>query len=150
MTALVLLVVVWLVVLVPQSVKARAEQRREFVDSFSSHLEALSRGEQPPEPGPRRRPSPPQRRRRTVAGLLLSMAVTALPAALMPGKLSLIVHLAVDDCFLLYVALLVRCRDARAIATAAGVAEAGPVAAGAGLPEPDTVLTPALVQPVLG
>ena len=42
------------------------------------------------------------------------MVVTLLPLFVFPGKLSLAVHLAVDNCFLLYVGLLVRWRDGRA------------------------------------
>ena len=43
------------------------------------------------------------------------MVVTLLPLAVFPGKLALAVHLAVDNCFLAYVALLVKWRDARAV-----------------------------------
>ena len=41
------------------------------------------------------------------------MVVTLLPLFIFPGKLALAVHLAVDNCFLAYVGLLVRLRDAR-------------------------------------
>ena len=42
------------------------------------------------------------------------MVATLLPLLVFPGKLALAVHLTVDNCFLLYVGLLVRRRDARA------------------------------------
>lgn len=137
MMSVVLLVLVWLLVLVPQALKERAEQRRDFVDSFQRNLEALSRGEQPPVATVKRRRSPAERRRRIVAGLLLSVVVSVVPAVALPGKASLVVHLAVDNCFLAYIALLVRLRDSRVPAVAPA-------------PQPDIVLTPALVQPLLG
>ena len=145
MSALIPLIVVWLLVLVPSAVRAHAERRREFIGSFHRQLGALeasstsavaheTRAAAEPEPGRRR--SAAARRRAILGGLLLSMVVTLLPLFVLPAKLSLAVHLAVDNCFLVYVGLLVRRRDARAatraparppvaVAVAVAVAEEG-------------------------
>ena len=124
MTAIAFLVVLWLAVLVPQAVKSHKDRRQEFLDSFERGLGALGattparavvRGEPARKQAARRRPSSAAKRRRTILGLLLvSMAVSLAPAALMGGKSALAVHLAVDNCFLAYVGLLVRWRDRRA------------------------------------
>ncbi|HEX2023654.1 MAG TPA: hypothetical protein VHF00_03055 [Acidimicrobiales bacterium] len=124
MTAIAFLVVLWLAVLVPQAVKSHKERRQEFLDSFERGLGALGaatpgraavRDERARKQPARRRPSSAAKRRRTILGLLLaSMAVSLAPAALMGGKAALAVHLAVDNCFLAYVGLLVRLRDRRA------------------------------------
>ena len=60
------------------------------------------------------------------------MVVTLLPLSVFPGKLALAVHLADDNCFLVYVGLLVRRRDSRALLSATGtrVLRTTPVAAG--------------------
>jgi hypothetical protein len=146
MSALIPLIVVWLLVLIPAAVRAHAERRREFIASFHRQLGALEASstssvalENPfaPEPTPVRRRRAAERRRTIVAGLLLSVVVTLLPALVLPGKLTLAVHLAVDNCFLLYIGLLVRRRDARAVLPATGtrVLRTTPVAAG-GDPSP--------------
>ncbi len=124
-----LLVILWLAVLVPQAVKSHKERRQEFLDSFERGLGALGAAtpsreaarEQPAWKQPaRRRPSSAAKRRRTILGLLLvSMAVSLAPAVAMGGKTALAVHLAVDNCFLAYIGLLVRWRDRRAARPAA-------------------------------
>ncbi|HWC11405.1 MAG TPA: hypothetical protein VG455_09305 [Acidimicrobiales bacterium] len=127
MSALIPLIVVWLLVLVPSAVRAHAERRREFIGSFHRQLGALeasstsasitsagaheTRAAEPKQGGRR---SATARRRAILGGLVLSMVVTLLPLFVLPGKLSLAVHLAVDNCFLVYVGLLVRRRDTRA------------------------------------
>jgi uncharacterized membrane protein len=128
-TAVMLLVVLWLAVLVPQAVKSHKERRQEFLDSFERGLGALGaatparavvQDEPAPKPPARRRPSSAAKRRRTILGLLLgSMAVSLAPAVAVGGKTALAVHLAVDNCFLAYVGLLVRWRDRRAAHPAA-------------------------------
>ncbi len=126
MSALIPLVVVWLIVLVPSAVRSRAERRREFIGSFHRQLGALEASSAwsvgvdmtAAEPSKLRRRSAAQRRRTIFVGLLLSMIVTAVPLLVFPGKLALVVHLAVDNCFLLYVGLLVRWRDTRGAALA--------------------------------
>jgi hypothetical protein len=130
MSALIPLIVVWLLVLVPSAVRSHAERRREFIGSFHRQLgalEASSTSSVAPEPAAARqmtavrRRTAAERRKTILVGLLLSMLVTVLPLFVFPGKLALVVHLAVDNCFLLYVGLLVRWRDARwAVSQATG------------------------------
>ncbi len=128
MSALIPLIVVWLLVLVPSAVRSHAQRRREFIGSFHRQLgalEASSTSSVAPETPTAaeatqgRRTSAAQRRRTILAGLLLSMVVTLLPLLAFPGKAALAVHLIVDNCFLLYLGLVVRWRDARAAARAA-------------------------------
>ena len=144
MSALIPLIVVWLLVLVPSALRARAERRREFIGSFHRQLGALEASstssvafETPAAPPPTavRRRTAAERRRTILVGLLLSMVVTLLPLFVFPGKLALVVHLAVDNCFLLYVGLLVRWRDAVLSATGTRVLRTAPAAAG-GDPSP--------------
>ena len=146
MSALIPLIVVWLLVLVPSAVRSYAERRREFIGSFHRQLGALEASSTsyvaPETPAARqptavRRRTAAERRRTILAGLLLSMVVTVLPLLVFPGKLALAVHLAVDNCFLLYVGLLVRRRDSLAVSPATGtrVLRTTPVAAG-GDPSP--------------
>lgn len=139
MTAVIPLVLVWLAVLIPQAVRTHRQHRREFVESFSAQMEALRPGSLPSSAtaSPKTTvPAPPQlllarvpstmtRRRRTLfAGLVLSVLVSFLPAVLVPEKLTLAIHLVAVNCFLGYVGLLVRWRDARAAAAAAASSNA--------------------------
>jgi hypothetical protein len=141
MSALIPLIVVWLLVLVPSAVRSRAERRREFIGSFHRQLgalEASSNSSVVPEtpatpfghgaaarpPTAVRRRTAAERRRTILGGLLLSMVVTLLPLFVFPGKLALAVHLTVDNCFLVYVGLLVRWRDALSSATGTRVLRA--------------------------
>jgi hypothetical protein len=154
MTALLLLVVVWLGVLVPQAVKARADRERDFLDSFQRQLGALdpSHGLGPvsgadglgpvsgadeadatraaPAPPPaaaaRRRVAQARRRRAILAGLLVSVVVSLPPVLLVGGRVSLAVHLAVDNCLLAYLCAIVRSRDLRAARTARPLSPAAP------------------------
>lgn len=132
MTALVLVVVLWLAVLVPAAVKRHNERRQEFLDSFQKGLGALGaaapsavvydREESPVAPvvEARRpsapRPSPAARRRTIFALLLASMGIAAVPAVVVGSKATLAVFLAFTNAFLAYVGLVVRWRDARAAA----------------------------------
>ena len=130
MSALIPLIVVWLLVLVPSAVRAHAERRREFIGSFHQQLGALGASstssvaaETAVDPAPThvRRRTAVQRRRTILVGLLFSMLATLLPLFVFPGKFALAVHLAVDNCFLTYVGLLVRWRDAKAAARAGAI-----------------------------
>lgn len=125
MSALIPLIVVWLLVLVPPAVRSHVQRRREFIGSFHRQLGALEASSTTsvadvtafaPESTAVRRRTAAERRRTILVGLLLSMLVTALPLFVFPGKLALAVHLAVDNCFLVYVGLLVRWRDSRVAA----------------------------------
>jgi hypothetical protein len=138
-TAVVLLVVMWLAVLVPQAVKSHKERQQEFLDSFERSLGALGAatpartaevgGERAVPAKPRRRASAAKRRRTILALLLASMALSFVPVVAIGGKTALAVHLAVDNCFLVYVALLVRWRDRRSSRPAGRVAPASPASA---------------------
>lgn len=134
MTALALVIGLWLAVLVPPAVKRHQERRQEFLESFQVGLGALGATTPPasvfdleggaatPAARPHRtatagrradRPSPAQRRRTILALLLGSMGISAVPVVVVGGKAALAVFLAVSNCFLAYVALVVRRRDAR-------------------------------------
>ena len=141
-----MLTVLCVVVLVPQALKAREERHQRFLDSLRFHApEGLG---DPvvrpapvvhPAPTPRRRSvSPITRRRNVFVFLLTAFAVSAVGAVTAPGKASLVIHLAVADCFLAYVALLVRWRDARMSRTQAPSA-----------PVTNLVLAPPTAHPVL-
>jgi O-antigen ligase len=134
MTTMILLVVMFAAVVVPQAWKARTERHQDFLDSIHLHAGV----ERPPDgPPPARRPPSTLARRRTVfKALLASVGVSAVAAVVFPAKASLIAQLAVDNCLLAYVGQLVRWRDARS-----------PVRAP--VPAPDMVLTPSSVQPAL-
>jgi hypothetical protein len=146
MSALIPLIVLWLLVLVPSAIRSHAERRREFIGSFHRQLGALEASSTSSVATDRAAARPPtavrprtaaERRRTILVGLLLSMVVTLLPLFVFPGKLAIAVHLAVDNCFLLYVGLLVRWRDA--VLSATGTRSYGPCpplrsATGAALP----------------
>lgn len=130
MTAVAVIVVLWLAVLVPQAVKSHNERRQEFLDSFERGLGALGAAtparaaevaeERARRPTRARRRASAAKRRRTILGLLaVSMAVSFVPAVAVGGKTALAVHLAVDNCFLAYVGLLLRWGDRRAARPAA-------------------------------
>lgn len=134
MTAMILLVVMFAAVVVPQAWKARAERHQDFLDSIHLHA-GVERA--PDGPVPARRPRSALARRRTVFKVLLtSVGVSAVAVVVFPTKASLIAQLAVDNCLLAYVGQLVRWRDAR-----------GPL--GSPVPAPDLVLSPGKVQPAL-
>jgi len=137
---MILLTVVFLAVVVPQALSARADRQQDFVDSIQLHAGVVPERDDPAVPPPPiRRPRSTIARRKTIfVFLLVAMGVSAIPALVTPSKVALITQLAVDDCFLAYVALLVRWRDARAPATRPAPA-----------PAPDLVLTPVSAQPVL-
>jgi len=138
MITMILLVVVFLAVVVPQALSARSERHREFLDSIQFHAGATSVvPDVQVQPAPSRRPRSTLARRKSIfVFLLVAVAASGIPAAVTPGKVTLVTQLAVDNCLLAYVALLVRWRDARSPARAPA-------------PAPDLILTPATVQPVL-
>ncbi len=134
---MVLLAVVFLAVVVPQALSARSERQQEFLASIRFHAGAVEHRDDAPPPAPTRRPqSTVARRKSLLVFLLVAMAVSAIPAVLTPGKMTLIAQLAVDNCFLAYIGMLVRWRDARSPARVTA-------------PVPELVLTPATVHPVL-
>ncbi|MDQ6797562.1 MAG: hypothetical protein M3011_05990 [Actinomycetota bacterium] len=140
MITMILLGVVFLAVVVPQALTARSDRQREFLDSIQLHAGAMPGLDEPPvpaPPGPRTR-STIARRKSVFVFLLVALGVSAIPAIVTPAKATLVTQLAVDNCFLAYVGLLVRWRDARA-----------PVRAPAPVTAPDLVIAPTSVRPVL-
>jgi hypothetical protein len=138
MITMIVLVGVFAAVVVPQALTARAARHQEFLDSIQFHAGESARIDGPP-PVPslgRGTRSTIARRRNVFVFLLMAVAVSAVGAVASPGKVSLVLQLAVDNCLIAYVALLVRWRDARA-------AVAAPAAV------PDLVLTAPTARPVL-
>ncbi len=139
MITMILLVVVFLAVVVPQALSARAERNQQFLESIQFHAGEVmaGRADSASEPAAARQPPSAAARRRMVFAILLgSMAIAAATAVAMPAKATLGLMLAVDNCFLAYLGLFVRWRDARVPATASTQAT-GPI------------LAPTAVQPVL-
>jgi len=140
MITMVLLGVVFLAVVVPQALTARSDRQREFLDSIQFHAGVMPAAEPAAPALHGRSRSTIDRRKSIFVFLLVALGVSAIPAIVTPGKATLGAQLAVDNCFLAYVGLLVRWRDARAPVRAPAPAPA---------PIPDLVLTAASVQPVL-
>jgi len=136
MITMILLAAVFLAVVVPQALAARSDRESEFLASIRLHAGVPVSHDQAPQPE-RRRPRSTLARRRMVLGFLLAaVGVSAVAALVTPAKATLIVQLAVDNCFLAYVGQLVRWRDARTPAPASA-------------PAADPVLTPTAVRPAL-
>lgn len=100
MSVLLLLAIIWVVVLVPPVVRARAARRDAFLVSFSPPPAAA---ETLPTPSPS---VTVQRRRRIAGGLLVAMVATLLAGLLPTFRILLVVHLFLVDSFLAYIALL--------------------------------------------
>ncbi len=133
---MVLLAVMFLAVVVPQALSARSERNQEFLASIQFHAGAVEVPDDAPPPPTRRPRSTLARRKLVLIFLLVAIPVSAIPVVVSPAKLTLIAHLAVVNCLLGYIALLVRWRDARS-----------PTRIPA--PAPALVLTPTTVHPVL-
>ncbi len=136
---MILLVVVFLAVVVPQALSARSERNQQFLESIQFHAGEVmaGRADSASEPAAARRsPSAAARRRMVFAVLLGSMAAAAATVVAMPSKATLGLMLAVDNCFLAYVGLFVRWRDAR-------------VPAMTPTPAAERILAPTAVRPAL-
>ncbi len=138
MITMILLGVVFLAVVVPQALTARSDRQREFLNSIRFHAGMMAGLDEPAvapalAEGSR---STIARRKSIFVFLLVALGVSAVPAVVNPAKATLVAQLAVDNCFLAYVGLLVRWRDARTPGRAPG-------------PAPDLVIPSTSVRPVL-
>lgn len=152
MSVLIVLGLLWTAVLVPPVLRARANRRAEFIDSFRQQMGTLgSRAEEalsaevddgvddpvddllgdwmddgPPAAAPRRTTA--TQRRRTVLASLTTATSVMLLAGLVPAlRVAAVVGLFLLDATLLYVGLLVRRRDRLRRAGTARVPEAVPM-----------------------
>ncbi|MGH9278261.1 MAG: hypothetical protein ACRD12_09150 [Acidimicrobiales bacterium] len=131
MSVFVVLGLLWAAVLVPPLLRARAERRAEFIDSFSRQMGALGRKAvvgrdtgQPAAPRPRPAPRPmtllarptnPTKRRRDVLGGLLGAMIGSGVLGFIPSLRSVwILFLFLVNLFIAYIALLAHNRRHRA------------------------------------
>jgi predicted lipid-binding transport protein (Tim44 family) len=124
MSVLVVLGVVWAAVLIPPVLRARAERRTEFIDSFQAQMGALGgkalagRASQAPAEPHRSRPRRPvsvKQRRRDILGGLLGALIGSLVLGLIPSlRIVLVLHLFLLNLFIAYVALLAHARRGQA------------------------------------
>lgn len=115
-------------VLIPVAYKAIAARRARFASSFGDGLHALEQAEGLFDPEPLPEPSsneltpvPSVRSianaallRSILAGLLITVVLSLLVAVVTRQRAMFAVNLALDDCLLAFVALIVRRRDTRA------------------------------------
>jgi uncharacterized membrane protein len=113
MSVLVVLGLIWAAVLIPPAMRARAERRAEFIESFRQQMGALgakagrvaqmdaARG------GGHRRPVSPMKRRRDILGGLLGAMIASLLLGAIPSlRMVWVLHLFLLNAFIAYVALL--------------------------------------------
>jgi uncharacterized membrane protein len=115
LSVLVVLGLIWAAVLVPPVLRARAERRAEFIDSFRAQMGALgkkSRVEPRPvaqasTPGGARRNVNPVKRRRDILGGLLGAMIGSLVLGALPSlRMVWVLHLFLLNVFIGYLALL--------------------------------------------
>ncbi len=118
MSVIVVLALIWAAVLVPPIVRARAERRAEFIDSFREQMGALDSGRaaahvKPSQEGrttggrrPKRKVSPQQRRRDILGGLLGAMMGSLLLGAIPSLRMVWVLHLFLLNLFIGYCSLL--------------------------------------------
>ena len=116
MSVFVVLALIWAAVLVPPILRARAERRAEFIDSFQEQMGALRKGRREAavlngERPPRRRVSATKRRRDVLGGLVGAMLGSAVLGAFPSLRLVWVLFLFVLNLFLGYVAMLVHQRN---------------------------------------
>jgi hypothetical protein len=130
LSVFVVLGLIWAAVLVPPVLRARAERRAEFIDSFREQMGALgkkARAARPVEPiraGVHiRRPVNPMKRRRDILGGLLGALIGSLVLGAVPSlRMVWVLHLFLLNLFIGYLALLahqrrhVRARARRPVA----------------------------------
>lgn len=133
MSVFVVLVLLWAAVLVPPVLRARAERRAAFIESFSRQMDTLGRkagaGRGTSEVTVTRarptlplRPANPTKRRRDVLGGLLGAMIGSLLLGLIPSLRSVwILFLFLVNLFIAYIALLAHRRRHRRRAHALGL-----------------------------
>ena len=111
MSVLVVLALIWAAVLIPPVLRARAERRAEFIESFRDQMGALGNKaercmESEAESRRRRRASPVKRRRDIVGGLLGAMIGSLLLGAVPSLRIVWVLHLFLLNSLIAYLALL--------------------------------------------
>ncbi len=111
MSVLVVLGVIWAAVLIPPVLRARAERRAEFIESFRDQMGALGHKaercmESELEARRRRRATPVKRRRDIVGGLLGAMIGSLMLGAIPSLRVVWVLHLFLLNTFIGYLALL--------------------------------------------
>ena len=111
MSVLIVLSLIWAAVLIPPVLRARAERRSEFIESFRDQMGALGHKaercmESERETRRRRRASPVKRRRDIVGGLLGAMLGSLLLGAVPSLRMVWVLHLFLLNTFIAYLALL--------------------------------------------
>jgi predicted lipid-binding transport protein (Tim44 family) len=153
LSVFVVLGLIWAAVLLPPILRARAERRAEFIDSFRAQMGALgkkARAEKPAPPvdaaprAPRvRRPVNPMKRRRDIVGGLLGALMGSLVLGAVPSlRMVWVLHLFLLNLFIGYLAVLAHQRRHLRPRRRARAARLGRAAAAVPMPEP--VLAPAL------
>jgi hypothetical protein len=151
MSVLVVLGLIWAAVLIPPVLRARAERRAEFIDSFRQQMGALganagrvSRLEAESEARRRRMVSPVKRRRDILGGLLGAM-IGSLVLGFIPSlRMVWVLHLFLVNTFLGYVALLAHQRRVVHRRRSASLPKAGYVRRRDPARPPQAALSPAL------
>ncbi|MGH9224928.1 MAG: hypothetical protein ACRD2W_14400 [Acidimicrobiales bacterium] len=116
MSVFVVLGLIWAAVLIPPVLRARAERRAEFIDSFQEQMGALRKGRREAAAlndhrVARRRVSPAKRRRDVLGGLVGAMLGALVLGAFPSLRLVWVLFLFLLNLFLGYVALLAHQRN---------------------------------------
>jgi uncharacterized membrane protein len=120
MSVFIVLGLIWAAVLVPPVLRARAERRAEFIDSFQEQMGALGSkaragralAAEPHGDGRRRRQVTQMKRRRDILGGLLGAMLGSLVLGAFPSlRMVWILHLFLLNVFIGYVALLAHQRN---------------------------------------
>ena len=120
MSVLVVLGLVWAAVIIPPIMRARAERRAEFIDSFRDQMGALGDKARAGQAmvAPRqnvpglRRPVSPMKRRRDILGALLGAMIGSLVLGAIPHlRMVWVLHLFLLNLFIGYLALLAHQRS---------------------------------------
>ena len=110
MSVLVVLGVIWAAVLVPSILRARAERRAEFIDSFRQQMGALgqkaARMSRTESDVRRRRMAAVKRRRDILGGLLGAMIGSLVLGAIPSLRIVWVLHLFLLNTAIAYIALL--------------------------------------------
>ncbi|MDQ3979037.1 MAG: hypothetical protein M3314_05730 [Actinomycetota bacterium] len=127
MSVLVVLGLIWAAVLIPPVLRARAERRAEFIESFRDQMGALGNKaercmESEDQSRRRRRASPVKRRRDIVGGLFGAMIASLVLGALPSLRIVWVLHLFLLNTLIGYLALLAHQRGLAMRRQAWGVA----------------------------
>src|SRR5919199_1553102 len=116
MSVLVVLGVIWAAVIVPPVLRARAQRRAEFIESFREQMGALGDKAascmETESDARRRRRANPVKRRRDITGGLLGAMIGSLVLGAMPSlRVVWVLHLFLLNTFIGYLALLAHQRS---------------------------------------